>query len=140
MNTVVKDRTLEDDINEAEVVADIQTNSVKISDGSTVAIRKCKAKHIAPVLRLLKEAMGRMGMGTVEEAESAIDTNNIPELMDLLVDLSDSTFTVISLMTDRDEGGIGDLDMEDVFTVAEAVWELNKPFFLSKVLPLLRAR
>lgn len=139
MNAKVEPAELDETV-AAEVVAEGGGREVTLEDGRKVTISKCKVRHIAPVVRLLKEVMAQMGVETVGDADTALDMDKIPDLMDLIIGMSGRVFEVVSMMSSLDNEELADLELEDALIVATAVWGLNKDFFLKKVLPLVQGR
>lgn len=120
---------------EADVLNEI-TNMVTLTTGEDVAILKCKVKQIGIVLRFLSYLMKAIGMKDLND-QPDMDLSNPAELMMLIADGSDHIYPVASSLCSLSQAEFENLEVDDAMAVMMAEWELNRGFFLQKVLPML---
>lgn len=125
----------EETAKEADVLNNIQSD-ITLSDGSTVTIHKCKVRQIGEVLRFLAYLMREIGMKDLNDQPS-MDLNNPTELMMLVANGSDKIYPVASSLCSLTLDEFIDLEIDDAMAIMMREWDLNKGFFLQKVMPML---
>ena len=131
--------TAEVKADESEVLAGGGTTNITLSTGVTVDIYKCKVKHFAFMVNLLRSVMARMDITDVGKMEEQADKlESIESLMDFIMECSTDLFHLMSLLTSLSTEDVEELEFEDAYAVILSVWGLNKDFFLNKVLPVVK--
>jgi len=126
---------VEETAKEADVLNGEQS-SITTTEGNTVVIYKCKVKQIGAVLRFLSFLMKAIGMKDLND-QPEMDLSNPTELMMLIADSSDQIYPVAVSLCSINMEEFENLDIEDAIAIMMAEWELNKGFFLQKVMPML---
>jgi len=124
---------------ETKEVSDILNEEqpvITLSTGDTVTIYKCKVRQIGQVLHFIKFVMAEIGMDTPSDKVNA-DLNNTAVLMDLVINGMDKIYPVASALCSLTEDQFLDLEVEDAMDILMAEWDLNKAFFLLKIVPML---
>lgn len=126
---------IEDTAKEADIINGTD-NTITLSTDIQVYIYKCKVKQIGEVLRFLAYLMKSMGMKDLADQPTK-DLSNPTELMMLIADGSDQIYPVATSLCSLSMEEFTDLDIEDAIAIMMAEWELNKGFFLHKIMPML---
>jgi divalent metal cation (Fe/Co/Zn/Cd) transporter len=113
-----------------------KTAFVTLADGATVEIYKCKTKQVGLVLKLASSVMRELGFTTFNEVKISLD--NPANIADMLASVSDDVFTVAAELCSLSYEAFMDLAVDDALHVVIAIFELNKDFFLQRVLPLVQ--
>ena len=132
MNDYIKETVKESDIlNSTEP-------TVTLSTGETVVIYKCKLKQIGSVLRFIAYMLKAMGMKDIND-KPEVDLSNPTKLMMLIADGADHIYPLVASLCSLSLEQLENLDIEDALDIMTAEWDLNKDFFLQKVMPMLGA-
>ena len=126
---------INDTAKEADVLNNIQ-QSVVLTTGEEVTIYKCKVRQIGDVLRFLAFLMKEIGMKDLTDTPT-MNLSNPTELMMLLADGSEQIYPVAASLCSLNVDQFKDLEIEDAMDIMMAEWDLNKSFFLQKVMPML---
>ncbi|RLA05773.1 MAG: hypothetical protein DRQ47_00340, partial [Gammaproteobacteria bacterium] len=126
---------LEETAKEADVLNGVQ-EVITLTDGQSVIIYKCKVKQIGVVLRFLAFLMKSIGMKDLNDQPS-MNLSNPAELMMLIADGSDKIYPVACSLCSLDIEQFEDLEIEDAMAIMLKEWDINKDFFLQKVMPML---
>lgn len=116
---------------------------VKLEDGRSVECRTAKVGHMGLVLRFIKVMAQKMEIVSLEEAYLKAKIENMKDdplvMLTLLESCEEFVWPVIVALTSfKSEGEAKNMDLDDAAKVAKVLFELNKDFFLTKVLPLLQ--
>lgn len=126
-------------VEETAKEADVLNNkplTVTLTTGVEVTILKCKVKQIGDVLRFLSFLMGALGMKNLA-SKPAVDLEDPTAIMLVIADSAEHVYPVASSLCSLTVEEIEDLEIEDAMSVMMAEWNLNKDFFLQKVIPML---
>jgi hypothetical protein len=131
----VKDKV--DPEKELETVTGENDNaSVELYDGSSVQIYKCKLKHAAKVARAVNTVLMGLGVDSIEGA-SSINLDNPQTLLSTLDISSESLMDALEALTSLDRDAIDELDLDDALKLLGKVVEVNRDFFLKRVMSAL---
>jgi len=112
------------------------TTTIALSTGVTVSIYKCKVKQIGAILEFLTYLMDELGMSDMS-AQPKVDIDNPTNIMKLIVNGADRIYPVASSLCSLSLEEFTDLELDDAMDIMTTEWEVNKGFFLQKILPML---
>lgn len=120
----------------ANKLAGTEKTTVTLASGDVVDIHKCRARNVGTVLELALFIMKEMNIKTLGELPD-IDVKNPAVFLQLIANASDEIFLVAAELCSLDYEDILDLELDDALVVLAQVVNVNKTFFLQKVMPLL---
>lgn len=104
----------------------------------SVEIYKCKVRQLTKITAFLKTVVGALGLTDVNTQELKIDLND-PITYTVLFDTCyDDTVELISSLCGLTRDELEDLELDEMFLLVSSVFEVNKSFFLNRVLPLVK--
>lgn len=114
---------------------------VTLEDGTLVECCNAKVGQIGLVLRFLKEVIKKLNIISTKEDFLAARFQALRDDPVGIIELFEASdqyiWKVISSLTSLDsEEDVKDLDIDDAMKISKVLWELNKDFFLKKVLPI----
>ena len=115
---------------------------VTLEDGETeVEVRNAKVGQIGLVLKFLKVVIRSLEIKSAKpeylQARFAELQANPESLMDLLLTVDENIWDVLAALTSlKGANEVRSLDIDDAVKIGKVAWELNKDFFLKKVLPI----
>lgn len=119
------------------------SHSITISDGRQITCRVAKVGQMGLVLKFLRDVAEKMEvLSTNPDYLSArmAEIGDSPLLFITLLERAELHLwpVVVSLTSLKDEEEAKELDIDDAFGVAKVLFELNKDFFLQRVLPIVQ--
>lgn len=115
---------------------------VTLEDGETeVRCRNAKVGQIGMVLKFMRHVIKALEIKSTkpEYLKARIEQiqENPEELLDLLDTVDSHLWIVVAGLTDLPNPvAVQELDLDDAMMIGKVLWELNRDFFLKKVLPL----
>ena len=102
-----------------------------------VVLTKCKVKHTGLVLQLIARIMDEFG---IKSLGSMPEVGNDAEFfLKLIANLSDEVFRVAAALTNLSYEEFEELDIDEAIEILVRLYEMNKDFFLQKVLPKIQS-
>lgn len=135
--------------NEAEVLQE-QLNTIQgtgeqvsISDGRVVKVYKCKVKQIARITALISTVLSDLGYSNMDDSKAVAEletrTSNPAFLLQLVANNVGDLMSVAASLCDMSDDEFQELDLEDAQAIIEKEVEINKDFFLNRLLPMVGA-
>lgn len=119
---------------EASKVADAPDTNVTLSDGSVVTVLECRVRHVGPVAKFIQTALDILEIKDLSDL-SSIDLGKPDTFMKLISDGSYQLFVVSALLSDMDYDEFEDLPLDDAAKVIATIWQVNRDFFMQRVIP-----
>lgn len=116
---------------------------VPLPCGKEAHVLVCKTRHIPLVLRLIGQFVEplQIKLSTVLKSGDLLAAmDDVSVILDLLANQYQPFVEVLSAMSGLSEEEIGDLDVDDLLVLSDAVWRINKDFFTKRVGPILAAK
>lgn len=107
--------------------------TVQLYDGSEVRIYKCKLKYAGRVARSVNTILMSLNVDSLAGA-AAIDLNNPQILLRALEVSADSLMDSLDALTSLDRAQVDELDLDDAVKLIAKVVEVNRDFFLKRVM------
>ncbi len=121
----------------AMVVGESDKVFVDLNDGRKVEIYRCKTKQVGLVLRFIANVFETLGVAKLGDLPE-IDINNPVSLLQLIAKSSDEVFAVaVELCSLTTVAELEELDVDDSLRIITKEFEVNKSFFLTRVLPMV---
>ncbi len=109
------------------------------NDDHEVYVYKCKMRDMGKIIRFSKLVLGEFGKLRAEDAEQDIDDlEQTGMLLDLLENNLEKVFDIaFDLCSIKDRKYLDELETDDGVELIMAILEVNKRFFIQKVIPLV---
>lgn len=115
--------------------------TVTLENGDTreVKILRCKARQIGYVIRFLASAFKTMGIKDFKKAEKVAEQLKDPQVaFTVLAEVMDDAIATTALLTDMGADDFHELEVDDALAIMLAVFAVNRAFFSTRVLPMVR--
>lgn len=111
---------------------------VKLSDGSTVIVKKVTLRTLPGIVTYLQTVLDSL-LVLDDEGRMAgmIDVKNPTMVLHLIAEHLQPTYEVVLSLTSLTEDRLLDMPMDDVLTTVQRLWEVNVDFFTQRIAPLL---
>ena len=114
---------------------------VTLADGETeVEVKNAKVGQIGLVLRFMKVMIKSLDIKSAKpeylKARIAELQQNPESMLELFLTVDEHIWEVLAALTDLETQEVMELDLDDATKIGKVAWELNRNFFLKKVLPL----
>lgn len=113
---------------------------VTLEDGTVVEVRNAKVGQIGTVLRFMKHMIKKLEIVSTKDdyLEARFDelVDDPVQMIEVFEVAEGHIWAILAALTSLNETEVKDLDLDDAMKVARVTWEMNKAFFLKKVLPL----
>lgn len=109
---------------------------VKMHNGSIVTVFTCKVKHVGPLARFVQEAFDILDIKKLSDL-STVELQEPAVYLKLISNGVDSLFSVASMLCTLSYEAFCELEIDDAVAIIMKEVEVNKDFFMSRVLPLL---
>jgi hypothetical protein len=148
----MSDGTVDKNIAEAKVLAGAPAATIKLSNGSTVEIYRCKVKQIGEILEFLKFVFESLGIAKVSDlyrmrgdteivaSELGAKLDDTELILQLIAKSMDRVFGISSSLSNVALHEFYELELDDALAVCLKVWEVNRDFFLQRILPALKSQ
>lgn len=121
----------------ASAIGETDGVSITLSDGREIQIYKCKTKQVGMVLKLVASLFEQMGIKVLGEIPK-LDLENPTILLQLIANSTFSLFSVaVELCSIESLEKFEELDVDDSLAIMLKEFEVNKSFFLTRVLPMI---
>lgn len=128
--------------NERSITVNVTERVIAVDGDTKKEVEKAKAVFVRPMpFRRWPQALAHLS-GVIKALPSVdLDLNNLTTIgflaAHLIGNANDSIFAVLELATDEDGEFFDRIDLDDGVRITQAVIEVNKDFFVQKVLPLV---
>lgn len=132
---------------DAEIIAPTGKD-VPLSDGTTVTVKPITVGQLPRFVKAIRPAFGALmaltpaassaGGQKSEGADPSAEAVDALGFMDLLVDHGPTLNAAVALVTGMEVKRIEAMDLADGAALVFALWEVNRDFFVHRVMPLLR--
>lgn len=124
--------------NDAAAVLYGPADAVKLSDGSTVIVKKVTLRTLPGLVTYLQTVLDSL-LVLDDEGRMAgmIDVKNPTMVLHLIAEHLQPTYEVVLSLTSLTEDRLLDMPMDDVLTTVQRLWEVNVDFFTQRIAPLL---
>jgi hypothetical protein len=103
----------------------------------TVEIYKCKVRQLTKVSTFLRVVLKELGINNIESQDLKIDLNDPNTYLILFDNCRDATLDLIVSLCSLDRDQLENLDLDMMIDLVKKIFEVNKSFFLNRVMPLL---
>lgn len=112
--------------------------TVTLEMGTVVSIRKCKVKDTSSALRLMKVLFDTVGIKRLSDV-ATLDLENIDTILQLIANAQEPLFAIAADLSGMTEAEFDELEIDDAIRIILKAFEVNKRFFLDRVLPLVQS-
>jgi hypothetical protein len=102
-----------------------------------VEIYKCKVRQLTKVSTFLRVVLKELGIDNIESQDLKIDLNDPNTYLILFDNCRDATLDLIVSLCSLGRDQLEDLDLDMMIDLVKKIFEVNKSFFLNRVMPLL---
>lgn len=110
-------------------------DEIVLDDGRKVVAQKIKMKHNAFMIRLVEKLIAELGVD--EKGNVTIPLSDRTKLLQLIAKFPDDLNHAMSLLSSLSLEEVEDLDLADGVKLLLKIVEVNKNFFIEKVVPLI---
>lgn len=121
---------------EMEVLEDLP-DSLLMDNDVEVEIYKCKVRQLTKVSTFLKVVLQELGINNIESQDLKIDLNDPNTYLVLFDNCRNATLELIVSLCSLDREELEDLELDMMIDLVKKIFEVNKSFFLNRVMPLL---
>lgn len=107
--------------------------------GETLEVLPVKIGTVPKIVRVARPVLDKI-FDMVGEDAKVDDDQLVGLVFDLVENSSDQVFAAVALCTGRDQEFIEKGDLDEFVLLAKKVYEVNRDFFLQKLVPLLGGR
>lgn len=121
---------------EMDVLEDIP-DSLLLDSDVEVKIYKCKVRQLTKVSTFLKVVLQELGIDNIESQDLKIDLNDPNTYLVLFDNCRNATLELIVSLCSLNREELEDLELDMMIDLVKKIFEVNKSFFLNRVMPLL---
>ena len=121
---------------EMEILEELP-DSILLDNDVNVNIYKCKVRQLVKVSAFLKVLLKQLGIDNVESQELKINLNDPNTYLVLFDNCRDATLDLITSLCSLNREELDDLELDMMIDLVKKIFEVNKSFFLNRVMPLL---
>jgi len=127
-----------------QVLSESPISTVLLQSRGPVEVRVCNGRGLPVMLNLVSDVASDLGL-TLSDAEGIEEKllgrlNDVSFLLKLIAKHTQGVYDVTASATSLESAdAVAELPVDDLFNVVTRVVEVNKDFFIKRVLPLLRS-
>lgn len=121
---------------EMEILEDVP-DTILFDNDVSVEIYKCKVRQLTKVSTFLKVVLQELGINNIESQDLKIDLNDPNTYLVLFDNCRNATLELIVSLCSLNREELEDLDLDMMIDLVKKIFEVNKSFFLNRVMPLL---
>lgn len=126
---------------------------VKLSDGTTITVKPIKLGQLPRFVKAIRPIFGALvaltpdtsspGVEGGQGAEPDADPAAVPDvdpaaIIELYADHGESIAEALAIVTGETRARLDALDLEEALALILALWEVNRDFFVHRLLPMLK--
>lgn len=119
-----------------EILEDVP-DTILFDNDVSVEIYKCKVRQLTKVSTFLKVVLQELGINNIESQDLKIDLNDPNTYLVLFDNCRNATLELIVSLCSLNRDELEDLDLDMMIDLVKKIFEVNKSFFLNRVMPLL---
>lgn len=121
---------------EIEILEDLP-DTILLDNDVSVEVYKCKVRQLTKVSTFLKVVLQELGINNIESQDLKIDLNNPNTYLVLFDNCRNATLELIVSLCSLNRDELEDLELDMMIDLVKKIFEVNKSFFLNRVMPLL---
>lgn len=112
------------------------TDEATLEDGRKVKVSRIKLRHSAFFIGFVRRVMEQVGYRRGGKIEANL--SDPLTLMTIVEKLPEEVSEALHLLTGMPKAEVGDLDIGDVLTLGTKAFEVNRSFFMEKIVPQIK--